>query len=214
MKVYVASSWRNPIQPSVVGLLREAGHEVYDFRNPAPGNNGFSWKQCATEENIKNPRAFRDTVLTHPIAQAGFCLDMEALMAADATVLVLPCGRSAHLELGYATGAGQRTIVLLDDPMSEPELMYLMNTRLCVNIEEVLEALQVPTTQERQLEDALSSTKVRLFAGDMLDPGDTITVTRAELRAMARHVRDETLDETDQPPLDDDHHDSIPGIDE
>ena len=38
MKIYVASSWRNAQQPAVVARLREAGHEVYDFRNPAPAN--------------------------------------------------------------------------------------------------------------------------------------------------------------------------------
>ena len=45
--------------------------------------------------------------------------DMAALRSADATVLVLPCGRSAHLELGWAAGSGQRTVVLLDDPIDE-----------------------------------------------------------------------------------------------
>jgi hypothetical protein len=34
-----------------------------------------------------------------------------------------------------------RDIVLLDDPMSEPELMYSMCTDLCVTIEEVIAAL-------------------------------------------------------------------------
>lgn len=81
-------------------------------------------------------------MLTHPVARAGFGKDMHALQAADATVLVLPCGRSAHLELGYATGSGQRTIVLLDQPMSEPELMYLMNSEICVSLEEVIESLR------------------------------------------------------------------------
>ena len=32
-RIYVASSWRDPYQPEVVAALREAGHEVYDFRN-------------------------------------------------------------------------------------------------------------------------------------------------------------------------------------
>lgn len=141
MRVYVASSWRNDRQQLVVRVLRENGHDVYDFRNPAPGNNGFGWRQCATEAQLKDPRAFRDDVLTHPVALAGFELDMAALRGADATVLVLPCGRSAHLELGWSTGAGQRTVVLLDDPMSEPELMYLMNTIICVSIDEVLSSL-------------------------------------------------------------------------
>ena len=31
-KIYVASSWRNTFYPEVVARLREAGHDVYDFR--------------------------------------------------------------------------------------------------------------------------------------------------------------------------------------
>lgn len=139
MRIYVASSWRNEEQQQlVVRVLRDEGHHVYDFRNPAPGNNGFSWRQCATPEQLKSPKRFRDEVLTSLVAGAGFSLDMNALKSADATILVLPCGRSAHLELGYATGSGQRTIVYLDSPMSEPELMYLMNTQICVNLSEVV----------------------------------------------------------------------------
>lgn len=144
MRVYVASSWRNTLQPSVVHSLRLAGHDVYDFRNPEPGDYGFSWKQCAEPEQLADPRRFRDEVLTHKVARAGFVKDMTALRRADATVLLLPCGRSAHLELGYATGAQQRTVVLLDDPMSEPELMYLMNTAICTTMEEVLDVLSIP----------------------------------------------------------------------
>lgn len=150
MRIYVASSWRNERQPAVVEALRGAGYDVYDFRNPAPGDHGFSWGQCCGDERdvigmvpraLTNPQRFRDEVLTHPVAVAAFDKDMCALVSADVTVLVLPCGRSAHLELGYATGVGQHTVVLLDDPMSEPELMYLMNTTLCTSTEEVLEVL-------------------------------------------------------------------------
>ncbi len=144
MRIYVASSWRNEArQQNVVQRLRKEGHEVYDFRNPAPGETGFGWRFCAPDpESLKDPRRFRDEVLPHPSCKKGFDLDMNALRGAEATVLVLPCGRSAHLELGWATGAGQKTIVLLDDPMSEPELMYLMNTKIAVTIEEVVEALR------------------------------------------------------------------------
>ena len=142
MRIYVASSWRNDAkQQEVVRELRK-GHEVYDFRNPAPGNEGFGWRFCAPDpEALKDPRRFRDEVLPHPSCKKGFDFDMNALRAADITVLVLPCGRSAHLELGYATGAGQCTIVLLDDPMSEPELMYLMNTHICTTLAEVVAAV-------------------------------------------------------------------------
>jgi nucleoside 2-deoxyribosyltransferase len=58
---------------------------------------------------------------------------------ADAGVLLLPCGRSAHLEAGYFVGSGKPLFVLLAD--GEPELMYRMATRLCVNLFELIDAI-------------------------------------------------------------------------
>lgn len=138
MKIYVASSWRNARQPEVVAALREAGHEVYDFRNPEAGVAGFHWSDIDPEWKRWSPDTFRAS-LNHPIARAGLDLDWGALDWADACVLVMPCGRSAHLEAGYAIGAGKHTIILLHD--GEPELMYGMAARLCVSIDEVLESL-------------------------------------------------------------------------
>lgn len=144
MKIYVASSWRNEErQQAVVKALRDEGHEVYDFRNPAPGDQGFSWRSCSTPDQLKDPQKFRDEVLTSETAKSGFAKDMAALEGADATVLVLPCGRSAHLELGYAVGAGQLTLVLWDNPVSEPELMYLMCKSTCLSIEEVIHQIEM-----------------------------------------------------------------------
>ncbi len=141
MKIYVATSWRNEQQPAVVQVLRAAGHEVYDFRNPRPGAKGFGWSQIDPAWQSWSAAAFRDA-LEHPVAAAGFAIDMHALETCDACVLVLPCGRSAHLELGQAAGAGKKTIVLLADGC-EPELMYGMCHRLCLTLEEVVEALAV-----------------------------------------------------------------------
>ena len=48
-RIYVASSWRNAQQPEIVEALRFEGYEVYDFRNPAPGNTGFAWSEIDRE---------------------------------------------------------------------------------------------------------------------------------------------------------------------
>lgn len=142
MKIYLASSWRNARQPEVLAALRAAGHEVYDFRNPVPGNNGFGWKQLGLGDQREwMPEIFRNA-LKHPVAQQGFEFDMNALQDADATVLLLPCGRSAHLELGYAVGAEQATFVLTDKTLDEPELMYLMCTGIATSLEELLQMLK------------------------------------------------------------------------
>ena len=42
-RIYVASSWRNSSQPTLVATLRYVGHEVYDFRRPFNGVPGFAW---------------------------------------------------------------------------------------------------------------------------------------------------------------------------
>jgi hypothetical protein len=139
-RVYVASSWRNATQPAVVAALRLAGFFVYDFREPGVSQLGFSWS--AIDDNWKDwdAESFR-VALQHPSAQRGFAFDMTALLASAATVLVLPCGRSAHLELGYAVGAGQRTYVLSEDTHIEPELMYLMCSGICLSIAELISTM-------------------------------------------------------------------------
>lgn len=44
-RIYIASSWRNMNQPSIIALLRKVGHEVYDFRNTFPENTSFHWSE-------------------------------------------------------------------------------------------------------------------------------------------------------------------------
>jgi nucleoside 2-deoxyribosyltransferase len=144
MKIYVASSWRNTFQPRVVAALREAGFDVYDFRNPGPGNEGFHWSEIDRNYKGWTPETFRKA-LEHPIAEAGFSLDMNALRTCDACVLVLPCGKSAHLEAGYAIGTGKPTVIFLSDKGvpggAETELMYKMTPHICLDMGEVIQTL-------------------------------------------------------------------------
>ena len=121
MKIYLASSWRNLYHPEVLALLRGAGHEVYDFKNPAPGDHGFGWRQC-TDRPIVDGATLRE-VLRHPIAQRGFGYDFAAMQWADVCVLLLPCGNSAHLEAGWFAGQGKPVAVFVPE-LREPELMY------------------------------------------------------------------------------------------
>ena len=140
-RIYVASSWRNPIQQGVVAALRDAGHEVYDFRNPAPGNYGFRWSEIDPEWLGWNPRVFSYLLETSPIAAAGFKHDKDALDWCDTCVLVLPSGRSAHLEAGYAAGRGKFVIVYLHPDKFEPELMYLLCDQIVHDNDELLRVL-------------------------------------------------------------------------
>ncbi len=141
--IYLATSWRNLQQPAAVRALRDAGHTVYDFRNPEPGNTGFSWRKIA---EAPPPWSAEETrrVLDHDEAARGFALDLRAMEECDVCVMLQPSGRSVALEIGWAVGAGKRTAVLLADEQ-EPELMLKCADRLCTSMEELLAWIEADT---------------------------------------------------------------------
>ena len=135
MKIYVASSWGNNHQQDVVRRLRELEFEVYDFKD----ENSFHWSECdpawqtwKTDEYVK--------ALARPLAVAGFKTDFEAMQWADACVLVLPCGRSAHLEAGWFVGQDKPLLILWDE--SEAELMYKMAAGIYGSLGSLMDQLQ------------------------------------------------------------------------
>ena len=138
-RIYVASSWRNAYYPEVVKSLREAGHEVYDFRNPPHGGNGFHWTDVDTNAPNWNFEQYTSG-LQHPLAVRQFNADINALKWADTCVLVLPCGRSAHTEAGWMAGAGKRVIAYVPK-MEEPELMYKLFDGVVGDIEHLVKIL-------------------------------------------------------------------------
>ena len=150
--VYVASSWRNAHQPEVVGALRAAGVDCYDFRNPAEGEHGFSWQQVGASDYQHGDRwepSEIGRVLDEPTALKGFDLDFGAMRDARACVLVMPCGRSAHIEAGFFVGAWRPLHVLLTGP-AEPELMWRMAYEsgggIHASIDELVAALAEPSS--------------------------------------------------------------------
>ncbi len=146
MRIYVASSWRNSRQPEVVKELGDAGHEVYDFKNPpndAGVGLGFHWSDIGDGWQSWDSATYVQA-LQHPVAIAGFESDWNAMEWADACVLVLPSGRSSHLEAGYFVGAKKTLVILLDDDNPiEPELMNKMCDFITSEIEQVVDFLPV-----------------------------------------------------------------------
>lgn len=136
-QIYVASSWRNK-EPyfTAVEILDKLGHEVFDFKL-IPflyGNVDKNWQEWTVDQYIES--------FKHPEVQRGFNRDREALMWCDTLVLVLPCGRSAHLEAGHAMGAGKEVYIVLADHQ-EPELMYGMAKDLLPTVNSLREVFKI-----------------------------------------------------------------------
>lgn len=135
-KIYVASSWRNEHQQTLVNELRLLGYDVYDFKHPQ-GEAGFKWSNIDENWQDWTMEQYREK-LKNDYAQFGFNRDFDAMKAADVCVLCLPCGRSAHLEAGWMKGAGKRVIAYIHPgDKIEPELMYSLLDGIALNIQEV-----------------------------------------------------------------------------
>ena len=141
MKIYVASSWRNAHQPLVVESIAEWGFEVYDFRNPPHGKGGFAWSQIDPDWQRWTPSQWRDA-LDHELARDGYASDLGGMEWADACVLVLPSGRSSHLEAGWMAGRGKPVCVFAPEPV-EPDLMVKLCDEVAVNYTELRDVLDL-----------------------------------------------------------------------
>jgi nucleoside 2-deoxyribosyltransferase len=135
--IYVASSWRNPYQEVMVAACRSAGFEVYDFKD----SEGFNWKEVDPEWQKWDYEGWERGLL-HERAEQGFKRDMDALERADRCILVLPSGRSAHLEAGYAIGKGKPTAIWVPE-FDTPDLMVKMADYVSDSLMDILEWLGV-----------------------------------------------------------------------
>lgn len=137
MKVYVIGSLRNPEIPQIASALRGVGHEVFDDWFAAGPEADDYWSKYEKERGRTYEQA-----LTGHAANHVFHFDKKHLDNCDAAVLVLPAGRSGHLELGYCAGLGKQTYILLGEDHNRWDVMYRFATKVVPNLRELLIAIK------------------------------------------------------------------------
>jgi len=119
-RIYIASSWKNAdILPPFAVTLEIWGNEVDCFCREDTGRFVFSFRDIDNAENID-----QFDMMKTPQCRKAFAEDKKWLDWADTVIMVLPCGRSAHLEAGYAVGQGKRLVILGEFPKGEWDVMY------------------------------------------------------------------------------------------
>jgi hypothetical protein len=124
MKIYIATSWKmENYAKRMATLLRARGHEVDCFCDPSSGRYVFHWTEFVDqEEDLKNYDAI--SFLDDPRTQRAFKEDKGWIDWCDAVVMIHPCGKSAHLEAGYAKGSGKKLYMWGSFPEGEFDVMY------------------------------------------------------------------------------------------
>ena len=132
MMVYVIGSLRNPEIPKIGNKLREIGFEVFDdWYAPGPEADEY-WQAYENSKGSTYKEAIRGWAGRHI-----FEFDVAHLSRADIAILVLPAGKSGHLELGWAAGKGKWTYVLFDQEPERYDIMYQFANEIFFSREEM-----------------------------------------------------------------------------
>lgn len=134
--IYLIGSLRNPAIPDIGNQLRAAGHRVFDDWFAA----GPAADDCWQEYEKRRGRSYEEA-LRGFAARNTFGFDKSHIDAADTGVLVMPAGKSGHLELGHMTGKGKRGFVLFDQEPERWDCMYQFATGVFFDLPSLVRVL-------------------------------------------------------------------------
>jgi hypothetical protein len=143
--IYLIGSLRNPRIPEIANALEKAtGSEVFaDWHSAGPDADDFLRDYAKS----RNPEAGVKAALQTYSARQVFEFDKSHIDRSDAAVLVMPCGRSGHLELGYVC-RDKPGFVLFDAEPERLDIMYQFATGLAMSIEELVPMLKASVEKE------------------------------------------------------------------
>lgn len=135
--IYVAGSLKSPRPREIANLLRLEGHKVFDDWHAAGWNADTEWKEYEKARG----HTFREA-LVGAFAEHGFAFDRTNMLASHVFVLVLPAGKSGHMELMFCQGIGIKGIVYMDREPEDWDLMYKFVNKIVIGEQELLEELR------------------------------------------------------------------------
>ena len=123
LKIYLIGSLRNSKVPEFGEELRAAGHNVFDDWYAAGPEADDYWQRYEQYRGHTFAEALAGLAAGHV-----FEFDRTHLFAANTGILMLPAGKSGHIELGILIGQKKKTYILLDGEPERFDVMYRFAT--------------------------------------------------------------------------------------
>jgi len=136
-KVYLIGSLRNPAVPELAAQIRELGFDCFDDWYAAGPEADDYWRDYEKARGHSYEEGLQGYAAKHV-----FSFDKYHIDSSDIGILILPAGRSGHLELGYMAGQGKPTFIVHDNP-ERWDCMYQFATRVFFSNEALLEELRL-----------------------------------------------------------------------
>jgi len=136
--IYLIGSMKNPQVPLVANRIeKEIGIEAFcDWASPGPDADEY-WRDY---EKLRG-RTFKEAFNGYH-ARNVFDFDKKHLDRTDGVLMVMPGGKSAHLELGYVVGCGKPAFILFDKEPERFDVMLRFATDIFMSEDEMIHGLQ------------------------------------------------------------------------
>ena len=135
-KLYLIGSLRNPAIPLLANCIQDLGFDVFADWFAAGSEADEKWREYELTRGHTYAEALRGCAARHV-----FDFDMGHLNASDAAVLLLPAGKSGHMELGYILGQGKPGYILFPEVPDRWDVMYQLATDVFFEQEALFGAL-------------------------------------------------------------------------
>jgi hypothetical protein len=142
--VYLIGSLRDPNVPIFAEELREHGFDVFDDWYAAGPEADDKWRDYEKARGHSYMQGLKGYAARHV-----FQFDYHHISRADVGLLLLPCGKSGHLELGFMLGGGKRGYILLDNP-ERWDVMYQFATGVFDDKQKLFAELKRPGTMRTE----------------------------------------------------------------
>lgn len=136
-QIYLIGSLRNPAITTLGNALRKEGFSVFDdWISVGPDADDY-WRDYEKAKGLSYKEA-----LVGKAAKNVFQFDKRNLDDSEAAVLVMPAGKSAHLELGYMAGKGRKTFYYMEEEPERFDVMLQFCDAVCFGYDDLLETLK------------------------------------------------------------------------
>ena len=134
---YVIGALANKQIAQFSNALEAEGYEAFsDWKSPGPEADSF-----LREYSKERGRSYKQ-ILKSYAAQNTYNFDKTHLDRTDAAVLLMPAGRSCHLEIGYTIGRGKPGFIIFDSEPERVDIMYNFATECFFSQQEFFEYLK------------------------------------------------------------------------
>lgn len=134
--IYLIGSLRHPRVREVAALLRAHQLDVFDDWHSAGPQADDIWQTYEQERGHTYREALRGRHARNVLE-----FDQRHLNQCEAAVLVMPAGKSGHVELGYVLGQRKPGYILLESEPERWDVMYGLANNIYYNPDDLVKEL-------------------------------------------------------------------------